>query len=155
MICRLFLLLFLSCTQACDYDAVIEYIKSCDDSNTDFKLSNVGLTLDADCKLVPKGCVQLSKANAKISVKYEVFKGSPVPLLKGSKEACGLKVNNWTLKCPTKKDDKICVQPDWKFDIPKQALSLASSGKVRLVVHVTSDTGSACFEGQGYLKKKN
>ncbi|KAF6215821.1 hypothetical protein GE061_000156 [Apolygus lucorum] len=140
---------------ACNYKGKVTKAGPCS-SNKDpvLELKNFDMEFsDNDCGISLKGCIELKKDVTSMEVKYKAYKDG-LPVISGSKVACGFKEGELEVKCPLKKGTKICPGKS-AIAIPGGAKSAGmAKGNLKAVVDIIADGKKYCYEGTGTVKDK-
>ncbi|KAJ3643952.1 hypothetical protein Zmor_011165 [Zophobas morio] len=154
----LVLVTYIRTSTACNgYTLKLNSIKNCIDDSV-IKIENPGATLDKDCNIILKGCLNFPKGFKTAKGKY-VLKKAPMPPMDGELDFCevvsGLndpqignvaKMYNMPSKCPIP-PGKVCGDANKKINISrfKNQLGIAS-GTIDLKLDVDHDTGKSCID---------
>uniref|UniRef100_A0A146KTR3 Uncharacterized protein n=3 Tax=Lygus hesperus TaxID=30085 RepID=A0A146KTR3_LYGHE len=139
----------------CNYKSKVIKAGPCA-SNKDpvVEMQNFDITLsDNDCALLVKGCVVAKKDIKEIEVKYKGFKDG-LPMISGSKKACGFKEGELEVKCPMKKGTKICPGKNTIAIPGGQKTAGMAKGNLKATVEVLADGKKYCYEGTGTVSNK-
>ncbi|EFA01608.1 uncharacterized protein LOC662471 [Tribolium castaneum] len=154
----LLLVIFIRPSKACNgYTLKVNRVKNCIE-NSVIKVENGDASLDKDCNLILKGCLNFPKGFKTAKGKY-VLKKAPMPPMDGELDFCdavsGLddpqivnvaKMYNMPSKCPIP-PGKACGDPNKKISISKFKNQLGiAAGTIDLKLDVDHDTGKTCID---------